>query len=232
MTRFETPIHDPQVAAALHGLDPNSVMISRSFERSSRLNAFIDQYVEADTLEFEASDETIHQYDQSRFSAIGDDGSLLHLRMHRQVPGQSIDPSFGHLAVISHIDDPRPVTIQPASCEDVVHFDGSRESIFTIGQLDDEGLQVVDAPMNELQWGIEKVLAREWALTSLPTISVTGNGWEYRRSDRHWEKIHDIYQVRERVSIALSRGLGYAAMPILRTSPEDETGQFSQKVLA
>lgn len=234
MARFETPIDDPQAAAALRGLDLQSVVIAKSFERSSRLHAFYDQYVEPDTLELNPGDDGMGRYDHQRISAIGDDGSLLHIRLHRQVVGRRVDPSISHLAVIGHIDDPHPARLLTATSEDFVRYDATRQTVFTIGQPDEEqGLQVVDEPMNQLQWNIEKALNRERALRALPLVALTGNGWEYRRSDSHWEKLHDLHRVRERVSQALSRGLGYVALPEVRPQAQEEAGarQFDQKVV-
>lgn len=231
MARFETPIEDQRIADALNGLDLQSVLLARDFDQSSRLHAFVDQYVDPDTLEFEMPDGEVHRYGHKRVSAIGDDGSLLHIRLHEQVPGQSIDPAIRNIAVISHVDDPNPVTIMPAVSEDTVRFDGTRQTMFTVGQPDIQSLMAVEAPMNQLQWDMERVLARELALASQPIVSLTSNGWEYRRSDRHWEKLHDISQVRERVARALSQGLGYAALPDVRPALQEEPGQLGEKMV-
>jgi hypothetical protein len=231
MARFETPINQPHVADALHGLDLQSVLLARDFERSSRLHAFVDQFVEPDTLQHETLDGQVHDYRHTRLSAIGGDGSLLHIRLHEQVQGQVIDAGVRNIAVISHVDDPNPATILFADSTDTVRFDGSRETTFVVGEPETDGLRSVDAPMNQLQWDMEQVLARELALASLPLVHMNGNGWEYRRSDRHWEKLRDIRFVRERVSRALSQGLGYAALPDVRPEAQEDTGQLDQKMV-
>lgn len=231
MARFETPIEDQHIADALHGLDLQSVLLARDFDQSSRLHAFVDQYVDPEMLEYETPDGEVHRYGHKRISAIGDDGSMLHIRLHEQTPGHTIDPAIRHIAVISHIDDPNPATIAPATSKDTVHYDGTRQTLFTIGQPDVQGLRVVETPMNQRQWDMEEVLARELALASRPLVSLTGNGWEYRRSDRHWEKLHDINQMRERVSRALSKGIGYAALPDVRPIPQEEPGQLGEKMV-
>lgn len=231
MARFETPIEDRHIADALNGLDLQSVLLARDFDQSSRLHAFVDQYVDPDTLQYEMPDGEIHNYGHRRVSAIGDDGSLIHIRLHEQVPGQSINPAIRNIAVISHVDDPNPATIMSATSEDTVRFDGTRQTKFIVGQPDTQGLRVVEAPMNQLQWDMETVLARELALASRPIVSLTGNGWEYRRSDRHWEKLHDINQVRERVARALSQGLGHAALPDVRPTSQEDPGQSGEKMV-
>mgnify|MGYP000945066421 CR=1 FL=1 len=231
MARFETPIEDPHTAEALKGLDLQSVLLARDFDQSSRLHAFVDQYVDPEVLQYEMPDGEMHNYSHTRVSAIGDDGSLLHIRLHEQVIGQLIDPAIRNIAVISHVDDPNPATIMFATSEDTVRFDGTRQTTFTVGQPDTQSLRVVEEPMNQLQWDVETVLVRELALASRPLVKLTGNGWEYRRSDRHWEKLHDINQVRERVARALSKGLGYAALPDVRPALQEDPGQLDEKMV-
>jgi len=230
MARFETPIDDPQVAAALHGLDLQSVLMARSFERSSRLNAFIDQYVDPAILEHVTEDEP-HRYVYGRVSAIGENGSLVHIRLHEQRVGHTFSEHLAHIAIISHVDDPNPAMVHLATSEDIVRVDATRQTSFKVSTIESEGLKVVEAPMNQLQWGVEQILAREAALAAQPLVHMTQEGWEYRRSDGHWEKLHDIHMVRERVARALSQGLGYAALPDVRHEPLTETGQVVEKMV-
>lgn len=228
MAGFESPITNREAQHALEGLDLQSVLLSRSFEQSSRLNAFIDQYVDPRELTVDIDGEP-HTYGHRRVSAIGDEGSLVHIRLHE--PHPQLDPSLRHITIISHVDDPQPVSMFPTLASESTRFDGTRLSIFQATATNEAGLQSVDKLMNELQWEVEKVLAAELAQRALPVISVTQNGWEYRRSDRHWEKLHDIYAVRRRVSMALSRGLGYAAVSQRELNSHEEYGQNSKKVV-
>lgn len=231
MARFETPIEDQRVAKTLEGLDLQSVQLARNAEQLLRLTAFIDQYANPETLERVAPDGQTHVYRHTRLNAIGEDGSLLHIRLHEQTLGQPVDPSIREIAVISHIDDPNPAYEAFATSELITRFDSSTQTKFTIGQPDTQNLQLVDRPMNELQWNVEEALLRERALASVPIVALTGNGWEYRRSDGHWEKLGHLLELQKRVSVALSRGLGYAALPEARSEISADYGQFEQKMV-
>jgi hypothetical protein len=232
MTRFETPINDPQIAALLHGLDLQSVSIAQNPEQATRLNAFCDQYVEPDFLEYDGANAGPGVYSHERISAIGDEGSLLHIRLQRQELGATVIGAVRNVAIISHIDDGRAPSIFSADSDDIIRFDGTRKTTFTIGApQSNEGLYVVEQPSGLMQGQLERTLERERAMAEVPLVVMTGNGWEYRRSDRHWEKLHDIRRARDKVATAISRGLGYAAVSPETTSAQG-TGQFGQKVLA
>ena len=230
MARFEAPIEDQRIAEALRGLDLQSVLLARDFEQSARLHAFVDEYVDPEILEHITEDGVAQSYGHRRISAIGDDGSLLHVRVQQQTPGV-VGASVNHLAVISHVKDPNPASVLLASSHDTIRFDSTRETRFSIGSAGTPSLQVVEAPLSRSEWDMQSVLDRELAIASLPLILITQNGWEYRRSDGHWEKLSDIKLVQERVSRALSQGLGYASMPEVRPQPEQGTGQYDQKMV-
>lgn len=233
MARFNTPITDPNIEAVLRGLDHQSIRIARSREQQEKLAGFFSQYVLPNLLIQETPDGQAHTYDHTRISAVGSDGSLLHVRLHEQVVGQTVDSSIRHMAVISHLDDPNEASLFFAHSRDTRHYDGTTETVFTAAQPDQiDGLQVVDQPMNQLQWDIEKYLAREEEMHALPKVSLTSKEWKYRRSDGHWELLQDLEGVKNRVAIANLRGLGCAAMPMAQPEEYMGTGQFSQKVLA
>lgn len=231
MARFEIPIDNPEAARLLRGLDRQSVMIARSPEQRAKLCHFFFHYVRPDILSVDDLEGAPQRYAHQRFSAVGGDGSLLHVRVREHVPGQSFDESLGHVAIISHLDDPNEATTHFISEDRRVHFDGTTESVFkAIAPAEQGGLQVVEGAPGQIGWDIEKALMREANAQALPEISITGRGWLYQRSDGHLERLSDMHGVRERVALATFRGLGSSAALAVSGQPV-ESGQFEQKMV-
>jgi hypothetical protein len=161
---------------------------------------------------------------------IGHDGSMIHIR--RTTPQADSDlPAPMMLAVISHIDDPHPATLRLAVRTNPKFADGSKASVYEVGTVEDSSLQLVERPMNETEWSIEKVLLADTAEKALPVVKIIGDDMWYRRSDGHWEVCSDLEVMHRRASTALSRQLGYASMPQIAEGEITQTGQFEQKVL-
>lgn len=230
LSGFNTPITDLEIAKQLDGLTPQSILISRSYERNARLNEFYDRYVEAQYLVHQSRGGEAKEYGESEVSLIGFNGSMIHVRRPSAVDEQADFP-VPMLAVISHIDDPQPATQVTATRQDVTRHDGTTLSMYTVGVTESPSLQRVNRPMNEVEWDIEKILLRNLAAAALPIIEVTSNGMRYSRSDGHWEMCGDLGLFRKRVGLSLSRGLGYASMPSETVMREEPSGQFDQKVL-
>lgn len=229
LSGFDAEITDLEIAKQLDGLNTRSILIARSFERHSRLNAFHDMYVEPDEILHQTPEGKQLAFGGKELSLIGHDGSMIHIR--RGAPEADSDLPAPMLAIISHIDDPHPATVRLAERTNPKLADGSRASVYEIGSVEDSSLQLVERPMNETEWGIEKVLLADTAEKALPVVKIIGDDMWYRRSDGHWEVCSDLEATHRRASLALSRQLGYASMPQVREAEDSRTGQFEQKVL-
>lgn len=230
LSGFDGEITDVEIAKQLDGLNTHSILIARSFERHSRLNAFHDLYVEPDEIVHQTPQGEQMTFSGTEVSLIGHDGSMIHIR---RGASQSEDAGcpMPMLAVISHIDDPNPATLRLAVRANPQLADGSKSHIYTVGTVEDANLQLVERPMNETEWGVEKVLLGNAAHDALPMVKIQGDDMWYRRSDGHWEVCSDLEVMHRRASIALSRQLGYASMPQIAQGEIAQTGQFEQKVL-
>lgn len=225
---FGVPITDLALAKRLDGLTSQSIRISRNFEQSARLNEFYDRFIEPAEITYEFDGEQL-TFRDSEINLFGERGSMIHLR--RQSPDTvRAEVPLRMLTVISHIDDAQPATITTATRFDPKRYDSTHLSVYRVGTPADPSLQLVDRP-TAFEWDVEQLLQADEAVTAQAEIEVTGNGMRYRRSDRQWEMCSELETFRRRVGIALSRGLGYAAMPFERQAEQADIGQLQQKVL-
>lgn len=211
MTRFETSITNPYLAAKLSGLDPQVVRLARDPVAVQRLDDFITSQVAPEFLDFHIEGVGGHRYVHTRLSAVGLLGTMIHVRLHEQLPLQQMPTGLSHAVVIGQLDGSEDTEPWTAIAQDTVHYDGTRTSIFTMGDLPEPTLQVVDGSMTEEEWELEQLLEDEAMLAAAPQLEISTRAWRFRRADGSWEPIRDIHEVRRKVGIAIDRGLGKAA---------------------
>jgi hypothetical protein len=218
MGRFETPTSNPNLAAKLQGLDLQAVTIARSEEQTTKLDDFVATYVTPETLDYTVND-TTHSYQYRRISALGQAGTLLHARMHAY-PLIDIEPGIRNIVIVDSIDAMNAEELWPArsselnpgpmrSAETVLEVVGYAQELET-------NLWPVLDDTTEGEWQQEQELARileqEALLSGTPQVRFGNGGWTYRHANGTFEPLRDLVTLQKGVHLAVSRGLGRAAV--------------------
>lgn len=225
MSRFETSIQNPELAKQLDGLSPESVEIALSSCALSRLNSFMDIYVDQPVLTFGVNG-VLKEYAFSEFSGFGTDGSLLHVR--NRVGGTSPDDK---VVILGSIDfDDQLVAMSP-KVDRWTNPDSSFEMRMQLDTLPPPSFEDIVAETQEAR-ELQQLLAAEAYRRETPMLINANNNWKFALG-RSKEDLSDLKILHEQVQLAVRRGFGAATLEALRVvEPIRASGQLQQNMVA
>jgi hypothetical protein len=134
-------------------------------------------------------------------------------------PLLDVNPGIRNIVIVDSIDSSSPDKQWPArSTELPSGTSQSGQTVLDIGYEPETelGLRPVPDGMTEAEWEeqqeLDRLLEREALLQSAPQIRFGNGGWTFRHANGMLEPLRDLLPLQQSVHLAVSRGLGAAAI--------------------
>lgn len=222
MSRYEIPATHEEMRGIVERFGPTAAIIALNQVFTARLDGFITQYAVNDAEDIEvriAGSDGI--YTQKGVSAVTASGTMVHARLH--ATPHLMDEPAQYLTIIDSIYSDEPAEYWASSSRRVEigrtsFYDTVIDAHELVGR--GPGLRVVE----DDEVAFDKQDARlQTALIpwSLPQMTYGHSGWRLRTDLETYEKMHDIFDVRRKIT-AIHAELGERAVRPLVSEPVDD----------